>query len=265
MDKRTRTISFIVFSFLSLASIFFAFQVKADFNFEQFFPDGDPDLDYFYEFTKEFETDDNFLLIAIHREEGIFEKKFLEAFHDFSKKSKRLPFVNSGQSVTLLQYPRKTPFGFTSQPAIHRSSPEKYEEDKKRLLEDERYAGSLISKDAKAAVVALKLIDNIQIDNSRILMSKMDSLISTYDFESHHYLGRPNFQKEFIDLQFREMAISTVISGILVLLVMWFIFKRGWGIFIALLSIAVGMLLFVGMLGITGRTLNVMSALYPVL
>ncbi len=265
MSKKIRTFSFILFSLLSAIAIFFAFQVKADFNFEQFFPEGDPDLEYFYEFIEEFETDDNFLFIAVERKAGIFEKNFLEDFHDFSKKAKRLPFVVSGQSVTLLNYPQKTPFGITTTPAIHRKDPNKFEADKKRLLEDERFSGTLISEDATSTVVALKLINNIQIDSSRILMRGLDSLIQSYSFEDYHYLGRPNFQKEFIDLQYREIAISTIISGILVLLVMWFIFKRTWGVLIALLSIGVGMLLFVGMLGITGRPLNVMSALYPVL
>ncbi len=265
MNKKTRTLSFIIFSILSLLALFFSFKVEADFNFEQFFPDGDPDLDYFYEFISEFETDDNFLLVGIERKNGIFEQDFLNDFHDFSKKAKRLPFVTSAQSITLLQYPQKTPFGFTASAAVHRNRPEKFEQDKKRLLEDERFSGTLISEDANSAVVALKLIDNIQIADSRVLMGKMDSLLLSYPFENTHFLGRPNFQKEFIDLQFREMGISTLVSGFLVLLIMWFIFKRGWGVFIAVFSIAIGMLLFVGMLGATGRTLNVMSALYPVL
>ncbi len=265
MSKRTRTILFFIFPTLSLLSIFFASQVQADFNFEQFFPDGDPDLDYFYEFIEEFETDDNFLLIAIEKRGGVFEEKFLEDFHDFSKKSKKLSFVKSAQSITLLNYPQKTPFGFTASPIIRRKSPETYEKDKKRLLEDERFVGTLISEDAKSVVVALKLIDNIEISQSRVLMAEIDTLLGEYDFEEYHFLGRPNFQKEFIDLQYWEMGISTVVSGFLVLLVMWFIFRKGWGVFIAVLSIAVGMLLFVGMLGVSGRSLNVMSALYPVL
>ena len=146
MTKRTRIISFIIFSILSALSIFFCFQVRGEFSFEQFFPDGDPDLDYFYEFIKEFETDDNFLLIAVDREAGIFEQKFLNDFHEFSLKAKKLPFVVSSNSITQLSYPIKTPFGFAATPAVHRNQPEKYAKDKKRLLEDERFNGTLISK-----------------------------------------------------------------------------------------------------------------------
>jgi predicted RND superfamily exporter protein len=265
MSKQIRTISFITFSILSALAIYFCFQVKGEFNFEQFFPDGDPDLDYFYEFIEEFETDDNFLLIAIDREEGVFEQQFLNDFHEFSLKAKKQPFVVSSTSITQISYPLKTPFGFAATPAVHKNKPTKYEGDKKRLLEDERFNGTLISKDASSAVVALKLVDNIQIDDSRILMAKVDSLVQSYGFEDFHYLGRPNFQVTFIDLQYREIMMSALVSGFLVMLIMWLIFRKAWGVFVALLSIAVGMLLFMGMLGASGRTLNVMSALYPVL
>ena len=46
------------------------------FSFEDFFPKGDPDLEFYYEFKSKFEPDDNFLLIAIHRKQGIFDKDF---------------------------------------------------------------------------------------------------------------------------------------------------------------------------------------------
>jgi predicted RND superfamily exporter protein len=46
---------------------------------------------------------------------------------------------------------------------------------------------------------------------------------------------------------------------------MFVIFRKPWGIFVALVSIGLGMLLFMGLLGATGRELNAMAALYPVL
>ncbi len=265
MSPKFRIASIVFFSVISLLSIYFTMNVKGEFNFEQFFPVGDPDLDFFYEFTSEFETDDNFMLIAVKREQGIFDKAFLEKFHDLTIKAKRLPFVTESNSVTKLEYPRKTPFGFTTTPAIHRGQPEYYETDKKRLLADERFRGTLIAEDGKSAVVALKLVDNIQVDSSRILMTKLDSLVASYSFEETHYLGRPNLQVELIDLQFWEIGYSAIVSGILVTIIMFLIFRRPWGVIISLVSIAIGMLIFMGMLGATGRPLNMMAALYPVL
>ena len=60
-----------LFLLLAGASAYFVFQLKFAFDFEQFFPKGDPDLEVFRKFTEEFETDDNFMLIALRREGGI--------------------------------------------------------------------------------------------------------------------------------------------------------------------------------------------------
>ncbi len=265
MNSKTRTLSFIVFSLLAAASIFYTFQIRAEFNFEQFFPDGDPDLVAYYEFIEEFETDDNFLMVAVDRKAGVFDSIFLEKFHDFSKKSKRLPFVKETMSLTKMSYPLKTPFGFATTPVIHLSQPGKYEKNKSRILEDERFAGTLIANDATSILVFLKLDDNVQIDDSRLIMSGMDSLVNTYGFDDYHYLGRPNFQVEFVDLQMREIIMSAVVSALLVTLVMFFIFRRFWGVMVAMISIGLGMIYFTGMLGAAGRPLNIMAALYPVL
>lgn len=66
-------------------------------------------------------------------------------------------------------------------------------------------------------------------------------------------------------MQKREIIVSASVSILLVLLIMFLIFRRFWSIFISLISIGLGMLLFMGLLGAWGRDLNAMSALYPVL
>lgn len=253
--------------FLLLAGIsgYYVFQLKFTFDFEQFFPKGDPDLEVFREFTKEFETDDNFMLIALRRPEGAFEQNFLEKVHDLTLKSRQLPYVEESQSLTKFGYPVKTPFGVTTIPAIHIDRPELYEQDRQRLIQDERFVYNLISPDGNTLVIYLKMINSIQLPEATEFMAALNDLIATYDFPEVHYLGRPYFQKELVDMQKREVAVSAVVAGILVTIIMFFIFRRPWGIFVAMVSIGLGMLLFFGLLGATGRELNAMSALYPVL
>ncbi|MCB0628569.1 MAG: MMPL family transporter [Saprospiraceae bacterium] len=254
-----------LFIILAGISSYYIFQLKFAFDFEQFFPKGDPDLEVFREFIKDFETDDNFMLIALRRPEGAFEQDFLKKVHDLTLKSRELPYVQESQSLTKFGYPVKTPFGITTIPAIHIDRPELYEQDRQRLIQDERFVYNLISPDGNTLVVYLKMIDGIQLAQAREFMKALDALIDTYDFPEYHYMGRPYFQKELVAMQQREVTISALISGLLVSIVMFFIFRRAWGIFVALISIGLGMLLFFGLLGATGRELNAMSALYPVL
>jgi hypothetical protein len=254
-----------LFLILTGISSYYLFQLKFAFDFEQFFPQGDPDLEIFREFIKEFETDDNFMLVALQRAEGAFEQNFLEKVHDLTLKSRELPYVQESQSLTKFGYPIKTPFAVTTIPAIHINRPELYEKDRERLIQDERFVYNLISPDGNTLVVYLKMIDGIQLGQAEEFMTGLDSLVGTYDFPEYHYMGRPYFQKELVAMQKREVTISALISGVLVMIVMFFIFRRPWGIFVALISIGLGMLLFFGLLGAWGRELNAMAALYPVL
>ncbi|MCB0586659.1 MAG: MMPL family transporter, partial [Phaeodactylibacter sp.] len=265
MRINIRLISVVIFCILGIISAFNLSQLKFSFDFEQFFPEGDEDLEFFRDFIREFESDDNFLLVAVRRKEGVFEQSFLERFHEFSLATRSLPHVTESQSLTMFSYPVKTPFAITTVPTIHIDQPGRYERDKERILNDERFVYNFISKDATTLVVFLKTVNSIQLKPAEELMTTLDSLIRQYDFEEYHYLGRPYFQKELVAMQKREVIVSAVISGLLVTLVMFFIFRRPWGIAISLFSIALGMLLFMGFLSITGRELNAMAALYPVL
>lgn len=262
---KVRIGAIILFVLLATVSAIYIQKITFSFDFEQFFPKGDKDLDFFQDFIQEFETDDNFLLIGIKRDAGVFEQPFLEKFHDFSLKCRELPYVTESQSLTKMAYPIKTPFAITTFPAIHINEPSQYDRDKARILQDERFVHNLISEDARTLVVFLKIIDNIQLEEARELMKALDELIAPYQFEQYHYLGRPNFQKELVDMQIREVAVSSIISFLLVTIIMFFIFRKPWGIVVALFSIGLGMLLFMGFLGASGRELNAMAALYPVL
>jgi len=265
MTNQYRYLVLAVFAVLAAISVYGVFNLNFSFDFEQFFPEGDEDLEFFQEFIEEFETDDNFLLIGVERSEGVFEQQFLKDFHELTLACRDLPHVRTVESLTKFAYPVKTPFAITTVPAIHIDEPERYEADRKRLLNDDRFVYNLINEDGTALVIYLKVVERIQLDQARELMAALEEKIQTYNFQDYHYLGRPYFQQELVDMQKREITVSAIISGILVAVIMFFLFRRPWGIGLALFSIGLGMLLFMGFLGVSGRELNAMSALYPVL
>ncbi|TXB67908.1 efflux RND transporter permease subunit [Phaeodactylibacter luteus] len=266
MKSNLRIISVVTFLLLAAASGYYVTQLKFSFDFEQFFPEGDEDLEFFRDFIENFEGDDNFLLVAVRREGGVFEQGFLERFHGFSLDARNLPYVTESQSLTKFSYPLRTPFAITTIPAIHIDQPERYAADRERILNDERFVHNLISADGETLVVFLKTKPSIQLDEARELMAALEEMVNEqYQFAEYHYLGRPFFQQELVDMQKREITVSAIVSGILVSLIMFFIFRKPWGIFVALISIGLGMLLFMGLLGASGRELNAMAALYPVL
>ena len=232
---------------------------------DRFFPQGDPELEFFRDFVDEFEADDNFLIAAIHRKDGVFEQKFLEDFHQLTLDCRKLNSVIQTQSLTTFTYPLKTPFAITTLPVIDIDKPERYAKNKERILADERFVYNLISPDGNTLCILLKTVPEIQLEAADQLVIDLQQLVESYDFDSYHMLGRAYFQKELVAMQKREIVFSGVVSGLLVMLIMFLIYRRFFGIAIALVSIGLGMLVFMGLLGALGRELSAISALYPVL
>lgn len=268
-SNRNRNLVLGLYGLLTLASLFLLTRLKFTFDFEQFFPQGDPDFEFFKNYIKDFESDDNFLLIAVERRNGVFEQKFLEKFHDFTVKAGELPHVTSSMSLTKIQYPLKTPFGITTIPAIHIEDTAFYAGDRARVMQDKRFVHNLISEDGTALAVVLKTVASTDLKQAKELMGALDSLLVGYKsdnaFDEVHVLGRTYFQREMVAMEMREVVVSTLVAALLAIAVLFFIFRRWWSVFIAMAGIGLALLFFLGLLSALGRELNALAALYPIL
>ncbi len=239
--------------------------IKFAFNFEQFFPQGDEDLEFFQEFIKDFESDDNFLLVAIENNPSVFDTSFLKKFKNLNDEFSSLPHVTQVQSLANFAYPVKTPFGIMPIPALNVDSPDALENDKKRILNDERFVYNLINEDGTALVSFMKTTDQLSIEDSYELMDELKALLVQYEFEDAHILGRAFFQSELADMQKVEVVRSTILGALLVGIILILIFRKTIPVLVAFGSIGLGLVLFFGLLVMFGRELNAISAFYPVL
>ncbi len=265
MLHRNRNLLLGFYGLLILTSLFLLTRLKFTFDFEQFFPQGDPDWEFFKNYIKDFESDDNFLLVAVERREGAFDSTFLAKFHDFTVRAGELPHVTSAMSLTKVQYPLKTPFGITVVPAIHLDKPAFYPTDRVKVMQDRRMVNNFISADGTALSVVLKTINQSSQQQSEALMNGLDSLANSYGFDEVHVLGRAYFQRDLVLMEKREVVVSTLLAALLVIAVLFFIFRRWWTVFIAMMGIGLSLLFFLGILSALGRELNALSALYPIL
>ncbi|MCW5923900.1 MAG: MMPL family transporter [Saprospiraceae bacterium] len=253
------------YALLAVASLLLLTRLKFTFDFEQFFPQGDADWEFFKNYIKDFESDDNFLLIAVERRDGVFERAFLEKFHDFTLKAGELPHVTSSTSLTKMQYPLKTPFGITAIPAIHIDDPSYYASDRERVLQDKRFVHNLISDDGTALAVVLKTVNQSTLPQAQELVGALNALLKKYDFDEAHLLGRAYFQTEMVRMEMREISVSTVIAALLASLVLFFIYRRWRMVLVAMAGVGLSLLFFLGLLSALGRELNALAALYPIL
>lgn len=253
------------FLLLGLLAAWSASRLGFRFDFEQFFPSGDPDLEFFLEFRDRFEGDDNFLLLALPAEERFFEAAYLTRLDSLTRICQKLPHVRTVQSPTAYRYAVRSPFGLLDYPAIHLDQPERWPADSARLAGDTRVAGNLCTRDFGAGVIAMSTTDQIDYAQSAELMRELEAGLEGLGISRYHLLGRANFQSVLVDQQKREFALSAVLSGLIVFIVFVFLFRKPLGVLAGLFSVLLAMLLFLGLLGALGRPLDFMAMLYPVL
>jgi predicted RND superfamily exporter protein len=58
-------------------SIVLALQLGFDYNFENFFPQDDPETAFFLSYRSQFESDNDYIVIALENEAGVFQPDFL--------------------------------------------------------------------------------------------------------------------------------------------------------------------------------------------
>ena len=254
-----------LFILLAVISSFLLFNLKFSFDFSQFFPEGDEDLVFYQDFIKEFGVDDSFLLIAIENDSTVFEKDFLEKFDAFSKKAKELPYAVDIQSLTTLFYPLKTSFGYSRLPIIHLNDSTKYASDWKKIKDDDLFINTLIDEKAGSLVISLETEDSLDYNQSIELLTALRSMLQTHGLNEYHLLGRTFFYEALVNMQKQELMRTTIFATVLVVLILFLVYRRVVVVAIALSSIILALVLFLGTLSLLGKELNTLSSFYPIL
>lgn len=266
VDLRSlKKIFIFVFILLGIFSATKLDELKFSFDFSQFFPEEDPDLAFYDEFVEEFGTDDNFLLIAVKNKPDVFQKDFLRRFHAFSQESRAFEYVLEASSLTTLSYPLKTTFGYTTLPILHLNDSLQYQKDWEKIQEDSLFVNVLVDEKATSLVLALQTEDNIDYKESEILLNSVRASLKTHNLNDYHILGRAFFYEAIVDMQKSEVLTTTIVASILVFIILLLVYRSMPVVLISVFSIAMALLLFMGLLAALGKELNAMAAFYPVL
>jgi predicted RND superfamily exporter protein len=254
-----------IFSLLIGTSIWLIPGLKFDYDFEQFFPRNNPDLDYYNRFRKLFEPDDNYMLIAVGDKAGVFEPGFLRRLETLTEKAKGLPYITMSMSLT--NYPLiKGVAGYLySTEAIHIEAPDRYTSDSVRVMQDDLIRNRFISDDGKALTVILKTSQVLNLSESEVLSDSLEQLLGTLSFDEVHIAGRSHYLRLFVANERKEFIIYTTCAAILMVIVLIILFRKFWGVLIAMVTVLSGMVVFLGFLSAIQLTLDPMATLFPIL
>ena len=258
--------SLIILLLILALSVFLAFQLQKlrfDYDFEKFFPAQDEESDFFFEYRQKFESDNDFLLIAIQNEKGIFDSVFLKKVNSLATKLEKQKDIVSLTSITKQEEKFLYAGGATSSRPYITKNYKDLKSDSIRIFNSPELLNTLIAKDAASLCIYVKHTEYISKKRSDNLITNVSRICDSYTFDKVRIAGRTIGQKYYIDKMSSEMALFIGLSFVLMILFLYIAFKSLWGILLPQVVIIFSMLWIVGLMGLFREPINLILVTLP--
>lgn len=265
-DKEFKKIAWIIVTSILFLTALFAYkatQVKFNYNFEEFFPANDPESDFFYEHRQRFESDNDFILIAIERKEGVFNSTFLENIHTLSKKIEELALVQFTREITKESEVFINSNGTSFERKYIHLDSSQLQQDSINIYENTELVNSLINAKGTAVAITVRHQDFLSKAKSDFIVEKIKDYVGTYNFDNVRYAGRAIGQKYYIETMSAEMIFFIGISIFLIIGFLFIAFKSIWGVVIPQVVIVLSLIWILGIMVIINEPINILLTILP--
>jgi len=266
-EKQFKKITWIVLSVMLIITIALSFYIPSlrfDYDFEKFFPVEDEESNYFFEHRKKFESDNDFLLIAIQNESGIFESDFLRKVNKLSNElQSKVPYLQFVSSITNQKEQLIFPGGGSATKLYLDTIDINVTRDSSRIYRSKELVNVLVAEDAKSLCLFLRHEDYISKKKSDKVLEVVEEITAKYNFEKVRIAGRVIGQKYYIDKMTYELIFFVGLSAFLIILFLFIAFRSGWGIIIPQFVIIASMLWLLGFMGMFNQPINIILTTLP--
>jgi len=251
---------------LGVITLLFAFalrNVQVDYDFEKFFPKSDPELDRYLEFRERFGYDNDFLLIGIEREEGVFNTGLLTKVDSLAADLERLPLVMTVLSPTRMKEPVVTPVGAFETPYLRYWNDTLVAIDSARIWNDARVKDYFFTDDARAMLVVMNAEPGLSKEKCDVLLADIRRTLEENDLGQARIVGRIVGQDHYITTMVREMLFFLTASILLLAVFLWFGFRSVHGVLVPIAVVGLSILWQVGLMTALGKPLGILTMLLP--
>jgi len=258
----------VILSFTALMG-YFATTVELEYSMQKLVPSEDKDFKFYKTFKEKFGDDGNKLVCALETED-LFDSAF---YNDFAQTCDNLNKISGVKGIispshlfhlyvdTLeyLRMKRLVPKGIISQNDL--------DSFKSEFANLKFYDGLIYNKKSKVSLVLITL--DVGVLNSPERISLIESIRDPlFEFgERHnkeiHLSGLPYIRFQNATYIKREILLFTALAFIVTALLILLLFRNFKTLFVSLLFISIGVVTMLGIQGILGFKLNILSGLLP--
>ena len=95
------------------------------------------------------------------------------------------------------------------------------------------------------------------------MANQIEGTLKHYNFDEIHYVGRIFAQKTYLTNLQQEFALFMSVSLFLVVIFLWFSFKRIYGIIVPMTIVIISVLWTLGIMNFLGKSINIMTTMLP--
>lgn len=234
-----------------------------DFDFERFFATDDPELARYEAFRDRFGHDNEFLLVGIGRDSGVYDHRFLGRVDALREALAAIPRVRSVLAPTRLEEPMITPLGVFQVPYLRFDDPDLLPIDSARIAADPRVGGVLIARDARAILLVAHTDPGLSKVASDTLLARVDRAIASSGLSEVHAAGRVHAQFHYIRMMQHELVLFLGLSAVLLALFLWVGFRSAWGVLVPIAVVGLAVLWQIGLMALLGKPLGILTMLLP--
>lgn len=266
-EKGFRNLMKSLFAVSLILTAFFVsglFNLKVDYDFEKFFPQDSEDTEFFMNYRNEFDSDNDYMFIAVQNKEGIFDYDFLKDVDSLTHQLERLDRVQFVVSITNQNNFAKAPFGFEIFEIPYVDFEEKNaKKDSTQLYQNKELIGTLVDEKATLVNIYIKHENYLSKAKCDSLLSDVNDVLSQYEFDEVHMAGRVVGQSYYVDQMEWELKVFFVISALLVVLFLFIAFRSFQGVLFPLIIVLSSMIWIFGFMGMIREPLNILLTILP--
>jgi predicted RND superfamily exporter protein len=248
---------------LLFASIFPASNIRTDFNLEGFYPDEDPVIADYEKLEEEFGRDDNSIIIGF-KTDSLFTEKVLLDLESITEQLGEIDYLAEVLSILDAQEIKSEEGQLTFAPYfdLENSTNEQLSNVKQNITLDPFLNGALINSSGNATAIVLRINEEENtFFNRNYIIDSINDVLEEYrsDYE-FHTSGIPYFRNQYVNLLNGEIVMYIAISSILIILLLWYIYRTIWGVLFPMVIVWSTLLLTVAIIQLTGGYLEIMSS-----
>ena len=258
--KRTLIAVLSITVFLSL----FIPNLKIDFSIEHLFSQNDPNVEKYFSFRETFGREDN-VITLIYKPHDVYDKNLYIELEELAFQIESLNGVENIASIFTLSDIDENAWLGNLYDDSGNWTKEYVDEKLKYIQLDPSLGAKVLSKDLKFGSIIVTLKDDANNHKNRTAIFEDIKRLTTDQFADWTFSGVSVLRSEYVRYMLRDNFLFLPPIAFLLISILSFVFRNWVYVFLPMLTVLITVIWLLGIMGISGLEINIMTYIVPTL